>query len=232
MFVLTQNQSPRAQQILLQYAKGGGNPDLQIRAIRYIGMTGTDDARQQLAAIYSGSNDATVKRQVIQSLMVSNGRDSLFNLAKNEKDDELRAEAIRQLGVMRATDQLGQLYASETSTENKVQIVRSLFVAGASDKLLELVRNEKDPKVRGEAIRNLALSRSTSTDTLEGLYSSDADPKARRELVNGLFARGDAKPLIDLARKETDPTMKKYIVERLSMMHSKEATDYMMELLK
>jgi len=83
LFVLTQNQSARAQQILTQYAKGAGNPDLQARAIRYIGMSGTNDARQQLAAIYTGSNDTEVKRQVIQSLMTSNGRDSLFTLAKS-----------------------------------------------------------------------------------------------------------------------------------------------------
>ena len=120
MFVLTQNRSPRAQQILTEYAKGAGNPDLQMRAIRYIGMSGTDDAQQQLASIYSGSNDASVKQAMIQSLMVSNGRDALFNLAKNEKDEELRADAIRQLGAMRATDQLGQLYASETSADGKI----------------------------------------------------------------------------------------------------------------
>jgi phenylpyruvate tautomerase PptA (4-oxalocrotonate tautomerase family) len=42
----------------------------------------------------------------------------------------------------------------------------------------------------------------------------------------------DAKALVDLARKESDPAMKRTIVERLTMMHSKEATDYMMELLK
>jgi len=232
MFVLTQNRSPRAQQILLQYAKGAGNPDLQIRAIRYIGMTGTDDAQQQLASIYSTSNDATVKRQVIQSLMVSNGKDPLYTLAKNEKDEELRADAIRQLGAMRATIQLGQLYGSETSAEGKVQIIRSLFVAGDSDKLLTIARNEKDGKVLGEAIRNLVMMRTTSTETVASLYASEADPTVKRELVNGLFARGDAKPMIDLARKETDPAMKKYIVGRLALMHSKEATDYMMELLK
>jgi hypothetical protein len=232
LFVLTQNQSPRAQQILAQYAKGGGNPDLQVRAIRYIGMSGTNDARQQLSSIYSGSNDAVVKRQIIQSLMVSNGRDSLLTLAKTEKDDELRADAIRQLGAMRAVDQLGQLYASETSADNKTQIVRSLFVAGASDKLLEIVRTEKDPKVRGEAIRNLAMMNSTSPEALANLYASETDPKTKREVVNGLMVRGDAKLLVDLARKETDPAMKKYMVERLSVMHSKEATEYMMELLK
>ena len=107
-----------------------------------------------------------------------------------------------------------------------------MFVAGAADKMLEIAKTEKDPKVRSEAIRSLAMSRSTSLDTLAQLYTSDTDPKAKRELINGLHSRGDAKPLIDLAKKESDPAMKKYIVERLSNMRSKEATDYMMELLK
>jgi tetratricopeptide (TPR) repeat protein len=232
LFVLTQNRSPQAQQILLQYAKGAGNPDLQVRAIRYIGMSGTDDARQQLADIYGGSNDTSVKRQIIQSLMVSNGRDTLFTLARNEKDEELRAEAIRQLGVIRANIQLGQLYGSETSADVKVQIIRSLFVAGDSDRLVALAKNEKDSRILGEAIRNLVMLRSTSAETVVTLYTSVADPKAKKAVIDGLFARGDARPLIDLARKETDPAIKKYAVERLTLMHSKEATDYMMELLK
>jgi tetratricopeptide (TPR) repeat protein len=232
MFVLTQNRSPRAQQILAGYAKGAGNPDLQIRAIRYIGMSGTSDAQQQLVSIYSASNDTAVKHEIIRSLMTSRARDPLFNLAKTEKDEELRAEAIRELGNMRATDQLTQLYASETSPDIKIQIVRGLFVAGASDKLLDLMRNEKEPRVRSEVIRSLANSRATTPETLASLYTSDNDPKAKRELVNGLHQRGDAKLMVELARKETDPAMKKYIVERLGNMQSKEALDYMMELLK
>jgi hypothetical protein len=59
------------------------------------------------------------------------------------------------------------------------------------------------------------------------------DVKTKHQLIDGLHSRGDAKSLVDLARKESDPAMKKFIVERLSNMHgSKEATDYMMELLK
>jgi len=232
MFVLTQSRTPRAHQVLTDYAKGAGNPDLQIRAIRYIGMSGTAEAQQQLVTVYASSGDVAVKREIIRSLMVSRGRDPLFNLAKNEKDSDLRLEAIRQLGAMRATDQLTQLYASETSPDIRVQILRSLFSAGASDKMLEIAKTEKDPKVRGEAIRTLAMSHSVPVETLAQLYTSDTDPKAKRELINGLNSRGDAKAMIDLARKESDPSMKKYIVERLSGMHSKEAMDYMMELLK
>ena len=233
LFVLTQNRSARAQQVLADYAKGAGNPDLQLRAIRYIGMSGTPEARQQLVAVYGTSSDPAVKREIIRSLMVSRAVDPLFNVAKSEKDAGLRAEAIRQLGVLHAADRLAQLYASETSAENKIEIVRALMIAGASDKLLDLAKNEKDPSVRSEAIRNLAFTHSTTPESLTGLYAADTDVKTKRELVNALHARGDAKSLVDLARKEPDPAMKKYIVERLSTMrNNKEATDYMIELLK
>jgi hypothetical protein len=35
-----------------------------------------------------------------------------------------------------------------------------------------------------------------------------------------------------MARQETDPALRKRIVERLSTMKDKEAVDYMMEILK
>jgi len=232
LFVLTQSQSPQAQQILMNYAKGAGNPDLQVRALRYIGMTGTSDARKQLLSIYNGSNDAAVKRQIIQSFLMSNDKDDLVSLAKNEKDQDLRQTAIRQLGAMRAVDQLMQLYAAESSPEIKKEIIRSLFVGGAHDKLLEIVRSEKDQSVRGEAIRNLAMTQGVSGDALSGMYTAETDTKVKRELITGMFVRGDAKLMIDIARKETDPAMKRFIVQQLSMMHNKEANDYMLELLK
>jgi hypothetical protein len=50
-------------------------------------------------------------------------------------------------------------------------------------------------------------------------------------VINALFIANDAKGLVTLARKETDPTLKKSIVGRLSIMKSKDATDYLLELL-
>lgn len=232
LFVLTQNRSPKAEQILSDYAKGAGNPDLQLRAIRYIGASGTAESQQQLAAIYASSNDTAVKREILRSLMSGGAREQLFNVAKNEKDATLRTEAIRQLGSMRANDQLVRLYTPDSPPEVRTEIIRALMNGGASDRLLELMRTEKDQNVRSEAIRNFAMTKSATSETLIGMYSAETDPKTKRALLNGLFARGDAKPLIELARKETDPAMKKYIVQELSNMNSKEATDYMMELLK
>ena len=37
---------------------------------------------------------------------------------------------------------------------------------------------------------------------------------------------------MELARAEKDPRMKEEIVKKMSLVHSKETTDYMMEILK
>ena len=53
----------------------------------------------------------------------------------------------------------------------------------------------------------------------------------KKAVINALFIQGNATALVDIARKETDLNLKKTIVGQLSVMHSKEATDYLMEIL-
>ena len=57
-------------------------------------------------------------------------------------------------------------------------------------------------------------------------------PEIRKAVVNALFIQDSASTLVALARAEKNPDMKKEIVSKLSLMKSKEATDYLMELLK
>jgi len=38
LFVLAESSVPKAQQLLEQVARGGGNPDLQVKAITYVGV--------------------------------------------------------------------------------------------------------------------------------------------------------------------------------------------------
>lgn len=64
------------------------------------------------------------------------------------------------------------------------------------------------------------------------IYGSEQDRQVKQTIVEALFAHGNAKALVDLARNEKDPEMKKTIVRFLSTMKGKEATDYLMEILK
>ena len=138
-----------------------------------------------------------------------------------------------RLGVSGAKNELADLYVNESSIGVKKKILQAMFVGGSVDKLSEIARSEHNPELRATAIRNLGLAGgSRSATTLVQIYETDSNPEIRRSVINALFLQGNARSLIELARKEKDPDMKKAIISKLSIMGSKEATDYLMEFLK
>jgi HEAT repeat protein len=233
LFVLAQSNSPRAREVVAQFARGSSNPDLQMKALSYLGIYGSKENRQLLADIYASSSDREVKRRILHSFMVSNDRERLLAAAKGEASPELRAEAIQQLGVMGARNELWELYQAESSLEVKEKILRSMFVGGNAERLIEVARTEKEPKLRLAAIHSLGIMGSRRTgDALASLYETENDVVVRKAVIQGLFIQGNATALIGLAKKETDLNLKKEIVGKLSLMRSKEAVDYLMEILK
>jgi TolA-binding protein len=233
LFVLAQSRSPQARQIVTDYAKGKGNPDLQVKAVEYLGMQGGRDTVQILGEIYGTTNDPNLKRRILQSFMQTRDKDRLFAAAKSETNPDLRREAIQLLGAMNAITELGQLYSSETSVEVKETILHALFAGGAHDRLIELARTERDPKLRRQAINQLGAMRRSgpAADALVSIYGTETEPQIKQQILNSLFAQGNVTKIIELARKETDPKLKREAVERLSHMKSKEATEFLMELL-
>jgi tetratricopeptide (TPR) repeat protein len=233
LFVLSQSRGARARDIIAAVAKGNSNPDLQLKAIRYLGIMNGTENRQLLADVYKSSPDPAVKRAILRSFMVAGDRERLLAVAKSETSPELRGEAIQQLGVMHAGAELNDLYQTESSADVKKRILQAMFISGQSDKLIELAKSEKDPELRRTAIHNLGLMRNAdTTGALTAIYASDTSTDVRKAVVSALFIQNNAKALVDLARAEKNLDMKKEIVSKLSLMKSKEATDYMLELLK
>jgi tetratricopeptide (TPR) repeat protein len=234
LFVLSQSNSSRAREIIANAAKGGANPDLQLRAIHYLGIMGGNDNRQILADVYRASNDSAVKRSIIRSFMVAGDRTRLLGLAKSETAPELRGEAVQQLGVMGAHTELAELYSTETSVDVKKRIIQAMFVGGSADKLMELAKSEKDPTLRRSAVRNLGLMGASRTgEAIKAIYQSDTSVEIKKEAINALFLQNNGRILVELARAEKDPQMKKEMVSKMSIMgKSKEVTDYLLELLK
>jgi hypothetical protein len=174
-----------------------------------------------------------VKRSILRSFMTSGDRARLLSLAKTEKDASLRGEAVRQLGLTHADTELAELYQTETAAEVKKSILQAMFLSG-SDKLIDLARNDKDPDLRRSAIHNLGLMRRPgTTEALTSIYGSDTNVDIRKAVINALFLQQNAGALVALARSEKSPEMKKEIVQKLALMpKSKEAMDYLAELLK
>ncbi|MCU1241356.1 MAG: hypothetical protein JWO71_2082 [Candidatus Acidoferrum typicum] len=233
LFVLAQSGSPQAREVLGKIARGQSNPDLQSKAIQYLAMFGGADSRKTLAEVYASSSDPSIKRAILRAYMIGGDRERLFEAAKNEKNDDLKREAIRQLGLVHAQSELQQLYRSDNSPAVRRELLQAFFLAGDAPKLLEAAQNEKDPELRRTAIRNLGLIHSDdSAKALQSIYAKESDRGVKEEVLNSFFLQGNAAAIVAIARNEKDPELKRTAVSKLSIMQSKEATDYLMEILQ
>jgi len=233
LFMAAQSGRPEAREILGKIARGQSNPELQRKAVEYLGLFGGAEARKTLADVYASSGDASVKHAILRSYMIGGDHERLFAAAKSEKDESLRREAIRQLGLVHGSSELEQLYQAETSPDLRREILQAFFLAGDSGRLLQAAQGEKDAELRRAAIRNLGLIHSDdSGKALQEIYGKETDHEVKAEVLNAYFLQGNAKALVAVARSEKDVELKKTAVSKLSLMHSKEGTDYLMELLQ
>lgn len=233
LFVVSQSRSARGRSLIVGVAKGDGNPDLQLKAIRYIGQMGGPEAAQTLDEVYRSTTEDRVKREIIRSFGAANARERLLALAKSETSADLRGDAVRQLGNMSASAELEQLYRSESSAEVKRRILQGMQNGGSADRLAAIARSETDPELKRSAIRYLGNTRSaTAAETLTSLYASEQTIEVKRAIIEALGNSDRAATLVTLARNEKNPALKQEIVRRLGNMRSPEAREYLLELLK
>ncbi len=114
----------------------------------------------------------------------------------------------------------------------KRQILQSLFVGGDATRLIDVANTEQNADLRRTAVRHLGtMGRTKTGDALVGIYAKEKEGDINRSVINALFVQNNAESLVAIARKETDPTMKREMVSKLSLMKSKVAMDYLMEIL-
>lgn len=231
LFVLSQSSSPRAQALIADIARGNANPDMQKEAVRYLGISGSARNRQVLAEMYSSTNSASVKKEILHAFMISGDKAQVVTAARNEKDPNLRGEAIRLLGVMGGRAELASLYGSETSIKVREDIIQGLFISGDTQKLGELAKSEKNVELRKDAIQKLGLMGSRTAPTLLSLYANDTDIGVKEAVITSLFLQNNARALIDLSKKETNKQLRREALQKLSLMHNDEALAYMLQIL-
>ncbi len=234
LFVLAQDSSPQAQQVLMDVARGQKYPALQKKAIQMIAVTGGKQSVVKLGDIYRQSNDEQVKKAILQAYLITNSPDPLVEAASHESNPELARAAVQNLGAMSATSQLLDLYRKTSSDATKSAIINSLVAAGqkGAEALGTIADSEQNPELRRKAIRNTGVAGGmTEAPTLVASYKKYSDPETKKAVIQALFLAGDSHDLVELARAEKDPALKQDIVQQLSIMNNKEATDYMLEIL-
>lgn len=230
---LARSNSTRAWDIVARVAKDGSNTELQERAVQLLGSRENAPNRQLMNEIYASTTNADIKRHVLRTWASAGTKDGILSAAKSDANPEVREAAIRHLGEMRATADLASLYNSESDTRIRERIQRAIANTDDWQKLLDIVKTEKDEHLRARAVQYASSSKSASAaDALVALYSSTQDTATRSAILRGLSQQRNAKQLIAVARKETDPELKRQALQHLSHMKGDEVTTYLTELLE
>jgi tetratricopeptide (TPR) repeat protein len=234
-----------AQALEVEVRQGSGQPvspdteaneDLKLMAINGLMSADPERALPLLEGLLKGNTAPRLKDRALFVITQSNSpraKQILADYAKGAGNPDLQARAIRYVGMTASAEsqqQLTSIYSSTSDPEVKREVIRALMTGRARDPLFNLAKTEKDTELRAEAIRQLGAMR--ASDQLAQLYASESDQKVKENIIRSLRSANDAKAMVDIARKETNPELKKAIVSNLSTMKSKEATDYLMELLK
>lgn len=237
LFVLAYSSQPAAHTMLVNIAKGG-NPDLQLRAIRYLGQGNRGGKNLTTAAelsdIFKSTENEDVKRAVIQAFGTQGDRATIVSLIGSTSVDSIRREGINQLSWAQGGPELWALYQREQSKELRMQILSALANMGAYDKIVEVAKTEKDADIRRRAIRSLGNMRADrSGAALAGIYGSLSDIDDKKAVISGLAVQNNADALIGIYKKESTFEIKKRIVEVLGNMPKNEAAKaFLADILK
>jgi HEAT repeat protein len=262
IYVLALIDRPEAHALLLSYAKGKGNPELQREAITYLGARNAKQPTKstELIDIYSSSSDVDVKMAVISAFRSAGDKASLMQIASGQglgvgrgigapdgvgrgrlgapeaqiDMTGLRLRAISNLSDLASPQELWPLYEKEENKDLRAEWVSTFSSMGAIDQLVQVVKTEKDPMVRQRAIRALGNQKTDKTGSmLTDLYTG-GDKDTKEAVISAFGNQNNADGLVAIARKETDKDLRLKIVRQLVDMapRSKAAADYLLEIVK
>jgi len=180
-------------------------------------------------------NTPKVRERALFVLARSNApeaRQTVARFAEGNANPDLQMRAIQYLAATDAKGNPGvftKIYSQSSDTAVKRSALQALFIRQDRDALTSIAKSEPNLDLRCQSVRFLgALG---ATDVLANLYQSESNVELKRSILDALAGHGDGKDLVALARHEADPKLKREAVERLSTMDSKEAKNYMLELL-
>lgn len=247
IFVLSQHgDDAEVEDIMLDVARNDPEPEVQEAAVFWLSQVGSERAVDALADILVTSDDPRIQEKAVFALsqhMSDRAATILADYARDgSKPDNLRADAIfwlSQHGAYSDSQFLIELYPQLDSPELKEKVFFALSQVqdeAALDWMLEraLDRSE-DMELRKKALFWAGQS-GIEISRLEGLYDTDLDREMKEQIIFALSQRydepGAIEQLIDIARTETDPELRKKAIFWLGQSGDERAIQFLLELVE
>lgn len=219
--------------MLKQVLETETDPELRKTAIQGIAINDDKGAAELLESIYASAATTMEKKAVLEALVMMDEADELaLKVVHTETDRELRGQAIHVLGINEATGELAELYASIDEPELRKMVLEALMIADDTDGLVKVLQSEQDPEMRSAAIEMLAVTDEKKAGQYLLKIYPDVSRAEKETIIEAMMIMDNARGLIGLMKTETDPGLKREMMQMLTHMDSEEANQYLFELLE
>ena len=219
--------------MLKQVLANETDPELRKAAIFGIAMEDNAESASLLKSMYDSSTSTEEKSAILEALvMMDEAPDLVMKILRTETNPELQQQAIQVLGMMDATEELGELYASMTERESRMAILQAMSISDDSDGLYKILQTEQDAELISAAIQSLAINgEEKAADYLVAMYPG-ASREERTAVIQSMMIMEDTEGLLSLLKQESDPELKREMLQTLTIMDSEESDQYLFEMLE
>ena len=215
LFILSQLDAPEAQEVLIGVAQDGSG-ELQLEAIRMIGIGGGGDALAGLAPLYEGG-DSDVREAVLEALMIAGDSKAVYDIALHAEGDDFQV-AVDVLAVMGAHAELHELRLHTGPSE---ALIEAYAVSGDFEALRDLALDSSDLELQTHAIEAMGIVGGDQVQaTLVEIYRGSSSEDIREAALAGMLISDSDEAVLELYRSSSDPAEKKELLEYLVIMGS------------
>ncbi len=217
LFILSQIDRPEAHATLLDFARNASG-DLQLEAIRMIGIGGNDEALSNLKSVYD-SGDSEARKAVLEAFLIAGHKQAVFDIALTAEGEDFE-EAVDMLGIMGAREELRELRGRTGVSE---ALIDAYAISGDFKALREVSLDKGNPELQVQAIEAMGIVGGDEVNaTLVQIYRDAETEDVREAALDGMMISGNDIGMLELYRSTDNAAAKRELLEYLVIMGSDE----------
>jgi HEAT repeat protein len=247
LYLLAKRKDPEAMNLVMMAARNESDVKVRADALRFLAAMPGDQAISTIEEIARTPGNESLQRSAIAALGRSDSpraRQSLRAIVeRTDLSESLRASALASIercecgGVKDNGALLRSLYPRLETTRLKSSALRAIARSGGNDNeqwLLTVVRNQNEPvEVRAAALRYAGVSSIPISDLVR-MYDVAGDRPLRVQLIHLYAQRPNpeaTEKLIEIAKRGTDPDMRRMAISALSRKNDPRTKQLLLEII-
>jgi len=245
MFLVSQKRSPETSAILLGAARNDPDAEVRENAVFWLSQVNAPEAIAALDSILQHSGDQALQEKAVFALSQQRGeaagRALRAHLERPGVSDDVKENIIFWLGQKRSAENaqyLKDFYAKTTSKVLKEKILFSVSQMSLEENarwLVGIAQNAREPMdIRKNALFWAGQMKQVPFTELAAMYDRVQDREMKEQLIFVYSQRQGTESvdkLIQIARTETDPELRKNAIFWLSQSRDPRVADFLLEMI-